>query len=93
MQEEPKNLQVLKGMSRQQVISVMRSWSKALGVECNYCHVRPFEADTPRKSIARLMQREFVANLQHKDGNPVSCQDCHQGQPNFLRTRPFESTH
>ncbi len=89
-QEEPKNLQVLKGMSGQQVVTLMQSWAAALGVQCNYCHVRPFEADTPRKAVARLMQRDYVTALKHKDGRPLSCQDCHQGQPNFLRTRPFE---
>jgi len=88
-EEEPKNLQVLKGLSRSQVITLMRSWSEALGVECNFCHVRPFEADTPRKAVARLMQREYVAGMKHKDGRALSCQDCHRGQPNFLRTRPF----
>ena len=88
-EEEPKNLQVLKGMSRSQVITVMQSWSEALGVECNFCHVRPFEADTPRKVVARLMQREYVEGMKHRDGRALSCQDCHQGQPNFLRTRPF----
>lgn len=88
-QDEPKNLQVLKGMTRQQVITVMRSWTEALGVECSYCHVRPFEADTPRKMVARLMQRDFVMGMKHKDGSALSCQSCHQGHPNFLRTRPF----
>lgn len=88
-QEEPKNLQVLKGMSGQQVVTLMQSWAAALGVQCNYCHVRPFEADTPRKAVVRLMQRDYVMGLKHKDGSPLSCQDCHQGQPNFLRTRPF----
>lgn len=89
-QEEMKNLQVLKGLSRQQVITVMQSWSKALGVECNYCHVRPFEADTPLKETARLMQRGYVEGLKHKDGRAISCQDCHRGHAKFLPTRPVE---
>jgi nitrate/TMAO reductase-like tetraheme cytochrome c subunit len=90
VQEEPKNLQVLRGMQRQQLLALMQSWSAALGVQCNYCHIRPFEADTPRKAVARLMQRDYVMGMKHKDGSPLSCKDCHQGQPNFLRTRPFE---
>lgn len=92
-QQDPKNLQVLKGMSRQQVIAVMQSWSKDLGVECSYCHVRPFEADTPRKEIARLMQRQFVQGLKQKDDSPVSCQTCHRGQADFLPEQHTEETH
>ncbi|HWQ32683.1 MAG TPA: photosynthetic reaction center cytochrome c subunit family protein [Blastocatellia bacterium] len=88
---EPKNLQVLKGMNRQQVIQEMRAWSAALGVECNFCHQNPFEADTPRKQVARLMQRDYVSGLKHKDGSAVSCQDCHRGEPNPLRTQPYAS--
>src|SRR5256885_1711018 len=86
---EPKNLQVLKGMPRQEVVQLMRGWSAALGVECNFCHQNPFEADTPRKQVARLMQRDYVAGLKHKDGSAISCKDCHEGQPNPLRVRPF----
>ncbi len=91
VQEEPKNLQVFKGMTRQQVVAVMRTWTEALGVECNYCHVRPFDVDTPRKAVARLMQRDYVSGMKHKSGTALTCKDCHQGQSNFLRTLPFEN--
>src|SRR5262245_37030671 len=37
----PANLQVLaKDMPRPQVIQVMQTYTAALGVECNYCHVQ-----------------------------------------------------
>lgn len=81
---ESTNLQVLPGLSRLQVMQVMRDWSRALGVDCSYCHQASFEAETPRKQIARRMQREFVATLKHSDGSAISCQNCHQGQPNLL---------
>ena len=81
---EPKNLQVLPGLSRPQVMQVMRDWSTALGVDCSYCHQASFEAETPRKQIARQMQREYLAALKRQDGSAISCQDCHQGQPNLL---------
>ncbi len=84
---EPKNLQVLPGLSRPQVMQVMRDWSTALGVDCSYCHQTSFEAETPRKQIARRMQREYVAALKQPNGGAMSCQDCHQGQPNPLRVR------
>lgn len=84
---EPKNLQVLPGLSRPQLMQVMRDWSTALGVDCSYCHQASFEAETPRKQIARQMQREYLAALKRQDGSAISCQDCHQGQPNLLSVR------
>jgi len=88
---EPKNLQLLKDMPMPQVIQQMRAISAALGVECSYCHVNPFPQDTPRKNTARLMLRDYVMGMKHKDGSALSCNDCHMGQANFLRTRPFEN--
>ena len=84
---EPKSLQVLPGLARPQVLQVMRDWSTALGVDCSYCHQASFEAETPRKQIARQMQREYVAALKHSDGSAIRCQDCHQGQPKLLSIR------
>ena len=84
---KPNNLQVLSGLSRPQVIQVMRAWSTALGVDCSYCHQASFDTDTPRKQIARQMQRDYVAALKQPDGSAISCQDCHQGQPNLLSVR------
>lgn len=89
-QQELKNIQVFKGLTRQQLIQEMGKFNKALGVECSFCHVRPFDADTPRKSTARLMVRDYTMAMKHKDGSALNCDDCHKGQPNFLRTRAFE---
>lgn len=70
--ERPKNLQVLghregdpKDWSMQQVAPVMQAFSKALGVQCSYCHVvveggpgTDFASDAkPLKKTARLMLR------------------------------------
>jgi nitrate/TMAO reductase-like tetraheme cytochrome c subunit len=87
---KPETLQVLKGMDRGKILQTMRDISAGLGVECNYCHIRPFEQDTPSKSIARLMLRDYSMGMKHKDGSAVSCKDCHKGQPTFLRNSPFE---
>jgi nitrate/TMAO reductase-like tetraheme cytochrome c subunit len=69
----------------------MQGFNSALGVECNFCHHAPFEADTPRKDVARLMVRDYTMGMKHKDGTDLTCNDCHKGQPNFLRARPFEN--
>src|SRR5690349_6889224 len=89
-QAKPESLQILKGMARPQILEVMRSFTAALGVECNFCHVRPFDAETPRKSVARLMMRDYTMGMKHRDGSAVTCNDCHKGQANPLRTRPFD---
>lgn len=89
-QAKPETLQILKGMPRPQILEVMRGFTAALGVECNFCHVRPFDAETPRKSVARLMMRDYTMGMKHKDGKALSCNDCHKGQPNPLRTLPFD---
>jgi len=86
----PETLQLLKGMSRQQILAEMRKVSAAMGTECNFCHVNPFSAETARKSVARLMMRDYTMGLKHKDGSALTCNDCHKGEANFLRTRPFD---
>jgi len=83
-------LQILKGMPQPQIIQEMRKFTAALSVECNFCHMNPFPVDTPRKSVARLMMRDYTMGMKHKDGSALACNDCHKGEANFLRTRPFE---
>ncbi len=80
-------LQVLQGLSPSQLLQVMRAWSDALGVDCHYCHQGSFEAETSRKQIARLMQREYIAKLKQRDGSAIQCVDCHQGQTILLSAR------
>lgn len=89
---QPNTLQIFKGMPRPQILAKMSEIAAALGVQCSYCHVNPFEQDTPNKSIARLMLRDYERGMKHKDGTAVSCNDCHKGQPNPLRTLAFEGT-
>ncbi len=82
-------LQILKGMPRQQIMGEMRKIEAAMGTECNFCHVNPFTVDTPRKAVARLMMRDYTMGMKHRDGSALACNDCHKGEANFLRTRPF----
>ena len=37
--EKPENLQVLEGMTGQELRPIMREFTQALGVRCSYCHV------------------------------------------------------
>jgi nitrate/TMAO reductase-like tetraheme cytochrome c subunit len=89
-QAAPETLQVLKGMPRQQIMGEMQKIATAMGAQCNFCHVPPFTADTPRKAVARLMMRDYTMGMKRKDGGALTCNDCHKGEANFLRTRPFQ---
>jgi photosynthetic reaction center cytochrome c subunit len=79
----PKNLKVMTGDTGAQVITAMRAWRVALGVECVYCHVQGDFAsdDNPKKETARmmvLMARDI--NMKFPDGQRhVSCYTCHRG--------------
>src|SRR4051794_33422880 len=65
-QPPPKNLQVLsKDLTRQQVVNIMRGFTRGLGIRCPYCHVGEEGADLstfdfasdekPTKKTARIM--------------------------------------
>ena len=81
---EPKNLKIMTGASREQVITTMRAFRTALGVECSHCHVQGDFAsdDNPKKEIARhMMTMSREINAKFDDGKRhVSCYTCHRGQ-------------
>ena len=80
------NLKVLHGIhSRDQLLNVMRGFSEALGVKCDYCHnTDNFPSDEKvQKRMARVMIK-MVGNI---DENyltgpmmeKVTCFTCHRG--------------
>ena len=89
-QEQPLvNVQVLKGMTRPQVIQEMFKINTALGVACTFCHVQkdgrndfPAE-DKQHKLIAREMMRMVQTINQQAAMSVVSrqveCWTCHRG--------------
>ena len=70
-QPAPKNLKVLpKDMPRQEVVQIMRGFTRGLGVRCQHCHVGEgndlskfdFASDTkPAKATARRMLTMVMA--------------------------------
>jgi photosynthetic reaction center cytochrome c subunit len=78
-----KNIQVLKGVSSDQLIPAMRFITASLGVGCNYCHVPDhFDKDYKKpKQIARDMMRMMLAiDKDSFAGNrEVTCYSCHRG--------------
>lgn len=80
-----KNLKVYpKGTSKKDIKKGMKAISKALGVECDFCHdLSALDKDTPMKEKARDMMRMTMsvnANLK-KQGfkQEVTCATCHAG--------------
>jgi hypothetical protein len=78
------NLKVLPaGMDKKDIKPIMKSWSKALGVECDHCHSDDGAAiDTEKKEIARKMYKMVQAtNAKYfkKGDAKLTCKTCHQG--------------
>ena len=81
----PKNLKVLpKKTTKAQVKKIMKKFTKALGVECDYCHSDDgYDKDTKHKKIARrMMSMTNRANTKYlkKHKARITCQTCHRGK-------------
>jgi photosynthetic reaction center cytochrome c subunit len=80
-----KNIQVLKGISSDQLIPAMQFIGESLGVECGFCHVQDhFDNDDKKpKQIARDMMRMMLAidKDSFKGNREVTCYSCHRGSP------------
>ena len=82
-EEVYKNIQVLKGMPSPDLMNTMKSFTKSLGVKCDFCHTMgAFDKDDKReKQTARkmiLMARGI--NKDNFDGERrVTCWTCHRG--------------
>jgi hypothetical protein len=88
VEEVYKNIQVLKGVPRSQMLTLMNNMRAALGVRCDYCHAlvqfKGFEKDDKQtKLIARKhIQMTSDINKANFGGQPVvTCNTCHRGQP------------
>ncbi|HEY0326202.1 MAG TPA: c-type cytochrome [Allosphingosinicella sp.] len=85
-----RNLQVLpRDIAQRDLINIMQSFNRALGVECSYCHVAGnFASDANgHKNIARGMlrmtqrlNRELLPEIQGLGEPRVSCFTCHRGE-------------
>ena len=80
----PKNLKVLKVEPGQSVIPTMRSYTTALGVRCDFCHVQgDFASDENHKKDTARMMITMVQDINSKfRGNRerVTCYTCHRGE-------------
>ena len=78
-----KNIQVLKGISADQVVPSMEYVASSLGVQCTYCHVEGhFEKDDkkPKQTARAMMRMVFTLNTDNFNGTrDVTCYSCHRG--------------
>ena len=78
----PKNLKVLK-IPPADIRATMQSYRLALGVQCEFCHVKgDFASDeNPKKDIARgMIVLAQDVNAKFPDGKEhVTCYTCHRG--------------
>jgi hypothetical protein len=81
----PGALPRLEELSASQRLSVMDTFTKALGVKCVGCHVsdKDYAADTEHKRLTRHMWNDFTRPLK-LDGTQLFCDSCHQGSPEIL---------
>jgi len=89
----PTNLKVLpKDIARPALTTMMRSYTAALGVMCNHCHVEDMTQraadDNPKKDIGRKMiqmtmdlnkQLDAIGTPGTADAPKVTCFTCHRG--------------
>jgi hypothetical protein len=84
---KPTNLQVLpKDIATPELMSLMRGYTKALGVECEFCHAQDeqthrlnFASDTkPEKGTARTMMamtmeinKKYMSTINDPDATPA----------------------
>jgi photosynthetic reaction center cytochrome c subunit len=82
-EEQFKNIQVLKGISAEQVIPSMMFITASLGVQCDFCHVQgAFEKDDkkPKQTARKMMEMMFAINKDNFEGHrAVTCNSCHRG--------------
>ena len=83
---ELKNIQKLKGLSKPELVKVMKSFCAALGKKCDFCHVKgDFSADDKDQKRAARMMIDMVTTLNERfftdpNGDRATCFMCHRGE-------------
>jgi Cytochrome c7 and related cytochrome c len=86
---------------RQATVKIlMETFEASLGVKCDYCHTaklatgKPdFKAPSDNRNVTSAMWKQYVSDLKYRDGKPLFCDSCHQGQAKFFfRDSPITQT-
>jgi len=94
VEQNHKNIQVLKGLPESQLVPVMNFMASSLGVRCNYCHVNKdgnwdYASDEKgeKKQAREMITMVTGINKNNFHGNPeVSCYTCHRGRTSVAHT-------
>jgi photosynthetic reaction center cytochrome c subunit len=93
-EEAFKNIQILKGIPADQLVTAMEFMASSLGVECTYCHVEGrFEKDDKKP---KQTAREMIKMMSSINGNSfegrreVTCYSCHRGSSKPVDTPVLE---
>ncbi len=77
-------------LPRREISQKMKAIEKALGVNCDFCHIRREdgrlapEQPTKHKLMAKYMMEHYEGSLLTSDGSPATCATCHMGESEFL---------
>ncbi len=104
VEQTRKNIQVLKGLPESQLFLVMNFVGDALGVHCDYCHVKNgknpttgvdnwvWESDEkPQKIVGREMIKLVLDLNKTRFGGKqtITCYSCHRGSLSVARVVPL----
>ena len=93
-----KNIQVLKELPAEQLDSVMRFMTAALGTRCEFCHVQAeqgtwaWEKDDkkPKQTARKMIEMTKAINARDFEGRTtVNCASCHHGRTEPDRLPPL----
>lgn len=82
---QPKNVQVLKGLTNRELGQKMREAVTGLGVQCDFCHNRKdYSSDEKKKKLTARKMFQMVQDINNKYLQDVvdvkvTCYTCHQG--------------
>jgi hypothetical protein len=90
VEETRKNIRVLQGMPESQIFMAMNSMSQALGVHCDYCHVKHdktwiWESDEKQPKLVAREMMKMTRAIQPA----VTCYACHRGTLSVPRLTPL----
>lgn len=88
-----KNIQSLKGVPASQITVLMDNFSKALGVNCEYCHVpNALEKGDKREHKMTVQMIKMTRDINQRYQISIDCMACHQGKtkpPNLGKSMNF----
>lgn len=78
-----KNIQILKGIPANQVLTVMKAFTEGLGVNCTYCHVSTENLSSDDKALKQTARKMLTMvkemNKNYPTNGQVTCFTCHRG--------------